>query len=158
MEFEIATGKKTKLVIEPGRYLVNESGILLVNLNSISRNHQRLFYRTNSGFNHLVRPAMYGSYHHFINGSRITGSSEKVILSGNICEGGDIFNSEPREITIGEHSDTIAIFDVGAYGVSMGMSLYNLKGLPAEVMVRENGEVKQFAKAQDLSGILSRYI
>ncbi len=158
LEFEKNTGKKTKLVIEPGRYLVNESGILLVNLNSISRNHQRFFYRTNSGFNHLIRPTMYGSYHHFINGSKVAGPSEKVILSGNICEGGDVFNSEPREITVGEHNDTIVIFDVGAYGVSMGMSLYNLKGLPAEVIIKDNGSVLQFAKAQDLSDILSRYI
>lgn len=157
-DFNKCTNTETKLVIEPGRYLVNESGILLVNLNTVSRNHHRIFYRTNSGFNHLVRPMVYGSYHHFVNASKLTGPSEQVILSGNICEGGDVFNSEPRKITKGESGDIVAIFDVGAYGVSMGMSLYNLRGLPAEIIIKKDGSIKQFARAQSLKDITSRYI
>jgi len=54
-EFDNKTNSRTKLVIEPGRFLVNESGILLMNLNTISKNNHRVFYRTDSGFNHLVR-------------------------------------------------------------------------------------------------------
>jgi diaminopimelate decarboxylase len=157
-EFDRDKVINTTLVIEPGRYLVNESGILLVNLNTISRNNHRVFYRTDSGFNHLIRPMMYGSYHHFVNASRLDGPKEKVILSGNICEGGDVFNTSPREITKGENDDTIAIFDVGAYGVSMGMSLYNMRGLPAEIMIKPDGTIKQFATAQKLTDIISRYI
>lgn len=156
-DFDNTIGKKTKLVIEPGRYLVNESGVLLTNLNTVSRNDHRIFYRTDSGFNHLIRPAMYGSYHHFINATRVEGETEKVVLTGNICEGGDVFNGEPREITKGIDNDIFAIFDVGAYGVSMGMSGYNLRGLPAEIFIKENGQVLQLAKAQTLKDIVMRY-
>lgn len=156
-KFQVKTGQTTKLVIEPGRYLVAESGILVTKVNTVSKNDYQTFYRVDSGFNHLLRPTLYGAYHHFINASKIKGKKERVVLSGNICEAGDILNSYPREVTKAKEGDKIAILDVGAYGISMGMEIYNLRGLPAEIIIKRNGKTVKFADHQSLKDILRRY-
>lgn len=156
-EFTKKNKRRIELYIEPGRYLVNECCLLAVNVNTVSRNQHRTFYRIDSGFNHLVRPILYNSYHHAVNASRVNGKKERAVLSGNICEAGDIINQKPRSLTLAQPNDKIAILDTGAYGVSMGMEAYNLRGLPAEIMIKGNGKVVQFAYHQDLDTIIDRY-
>ncbi len=132
-------GKELKLVIEPGRYLVAESGFLLATVTSVKEGERHRFVGINTGFNHLVRPAMYGSYHQILNAMNVNGERLPQTIAGNLCESGDTFtrNEEgivDRELPIFKEGDTVAICNAGAYGFSMS-SLYNTRPRPAEVLV-----------------------
>jgi len=128
--------KDVSFWIEPGRYLVAESGYLLTTVNTLNENPNYKYVGTDSGFNHLIRPTMYGSYHHIINTSSKNQEMEVVTIVGNICESGDIF-ARNRKINKVEEGDILAITNAGAYGYSMA-SNYNSRPLPAEVLVKED--------------------
>ena len=121
--------------MEPGRFLVAESGFLLTTVTAVKSNPFHNYIGTDTGFNHLVRPAMYGSYHKIVNASNYLNEDGKYKASicGNICESGDLFAVD-REIEKTNKGDVIAIFNAGAYGYSMS-SNYNTRCRPAEVMV-----------------------
>ena len=138
-------GKEVKLIIEPGRYLVAESGYLLATAISIKQGERHLFVGVDTGFNHLIRPAMYGSYHEIYNASNINGTMKKQVIAGNICESGDTFTRGENGIVDRllpefKEGDIVCIANAGAYGYSMA-SFYNSRPRPAEVMV-ENGKSK----------------
>jgi diaminopimelate decarboxylase len=126
-------GKKLSMVLEPGRYLVAEAGTLVATVTDVKRTPFHTFVGVDTGFNHLVRPAMYGSYHPILNASRVDGQAEVVCVAGNLCEAGDLL-ARDRAITECREGDTIAILNAGAYGFSMS-SNYNARPRPAEVMV-----------------------
>ncbi len=134
-KFENETGRKLHIAFEPGRYLVAEAGVLLVSITDIKKNPSRTFVGVNSGFNHLIRPAMYGSYHEIANASRNGGRKKKVSVAGNVCESGDVF-AKDRMLPECRVGDTLAILNAGAYGYSMA-SRYNSRDLPREVLVDE---------------------
>ncbi len=121
------------LAIEPGRYLVADSEVLLTTVNTIKVTPHRTFVGVDAGFNDLIRPAMYGSYHHILNASNMAGPRVKVDVAGPLCESGDVF---ARDRILGRPSegDVLAILDAGAYGYSMS-SQYNSRPRPAEVLV-----------------------
>ncbi|MDD5111094.1 MAG: diaminopimelate decarboxylase [Candidatus Altiarchaeota archaeon] len=126
-------GYRPALVFEPGRYIVAESGILLTRVNSVKKTPYKNFINVDSGFNTLMRPAMYDAYHRVrIVGRK--GSSETYDIAGNVCETGDIL-ARDRMLPKARKGDIIAILDTGAYGMSMTSS-YNSQTLPAEVLVR----------------------
>ncbi|MFN4244901.1 MAG: diaminopimelate decarboxylase [Brevinematia bacterium] len=139
--------RNVKLLIEPGRYLVAESGVLIAKVVEIKKTPEYNFVIINTGFNHLVRPVMYGSYHEIINISKLNSNEfEDQVIAGNVCESGDIFtrNNEgiaPRKLPKPENGDIIGIFDTGAYGFVMA-SHYNLRKLPPEIAVY-NGKIKK---------------
>jgi diaminopimelate decarboxylase len=141
-EFSKAEGRDVKLLLEPGRFLVAESGVLLAKVVEIKHTPLYKFAIVNTGFNHLARPVMYGSYHEIINISKIDSKEfEEIAVAGNLCESGDIFTRneegiEPRRIQKVEYGDILGIFDAGAYGYSMA-SHYNLKKFPKEVVVKD---------------------
>jgi diaminopimelate decarboxylase len=141
-EFSKAEGRNVKLLLEPGRFLVAESGVLLAKVVEIKHTPLYKFAIVNTGFNHLARPVMYGSYHEIINISKIDSKEfEEIVVAGNLCESGDIFTRneegiEPRRIQKVEYGDILGIFDAGAYGYSMA-SHYNLKKFPKEVVVKD---------------------
>jgi diaminopimelate decarboxylase len=141
-EFSKAEGRNVKLLLEPGRFLVAESGVLLAKVVEIKHTPLYKFAIVNTGFNHLARPVMYGSYHEMINISKIDSKEfEEIVVAGNLCESGDIFTRneegiEPRRIQKVEYGDILGIFDAGAYGYSMA-SHYNLKKFPKEVVVKD---------------------
>lgn len=148
-------GKDVQFVLEPGRFLVGESGYLLTTVNTIKTNPGYKYVGTDSGFNHLVRPTMYGSYHEIINTSNPDGEKEVVTVVGNICESGDIF-ARDRELTKIEEGDILAICNAGAYGYSMG-SNYNTRPLPAEVLV--NGDqVKLIRRRENFEELLRNQV
>jgi diaminopimelate decarboxylase len=137
-------------IIEPGRYIVAQSGVLLARVTSRRISAGVDWLGVDTGFNHLARPSKYGAYHHIVNATRGTNDSlreswdpvvtrEDVVVAGNICESGDVFTrAEGRTVTrpidrtrIG---DLLAFCDVGAYGFSMA-SHYNARLLPPEVLV-----------------------
>ncbi|HYF29153.1 MAG TPA: diaminopimelate decarboxylase [Candidatus Paceibacterota bacterium] len=125
-------GRGIQFAMEPGRFLVAEAGTLLVTVTDIKITYRHTFVGLDSGFNHLVRPAMYGSYHPIENLSRKGGKQVPVTVAGNICESGDLF-AVKRMMPLPKIGDVLAIRLAGAYGYSMA-STYNLRPLPKEII------------------------
>ena len=125
-------GKDLTLMFEPGKFLVSEAGSFLAKVNVIKQTTSTVFAGVDSGFNHLVRPMMYDSYHHITNISNPEGRERYYSVVGYICET-DTFGSNRRinEITEG---DILCFHNAGAYCFSMA-SNYNSRYKPAEVMV-----------------------
>ncbi len=133
-------GRELKLVIEPGRYLVAESGFLLGTVASVKEGEKHRFIGINTGFNHLVRPAMYGSYHQILHAGKPYGARESQVIAGNLCESGDTFTRDEegivdRDLPAFKEGDIVCICNAGAYGYSMA-SYYNSRPRPAEVLVK----------------------
>ena len=130
-----------KFWFEPGRFIVGSMGVLLARVNTVKDQGNKTYLGTDTGFNHLVRPVMYDSYHHIENITRFD-SHEKAVyeVAGNICESGDLFAND-REIAVTEEDDLIAFRDAGAYGMTMA-SPYNRRAFPSEVLIKEDGSLK----------------
>ena len=122
---------------EPGRYLVAEAGVLLTRVHTLKDTGERTFAGTDSGFNHLLRPALYDAYHGLANLSNPDGPPRPYDVAGNVCESGDLF-ARGRVLPEVRRGDVLAVLDAGAYGASMG-STYNLRPPPAEVVLRPDG-------------------
>ncbi len=132
-------GKELAMYFEPGKYIVAESGYMLVEVNTIKDNNGRKIVGCNSGFPQLIRPMFYDAYHHIVNLSNPTGTEGEFDICGNICETGDRF-AEARLLNKIRESDILSIENAGAYCYTMG-SVYNLRAMPAEA-VYSNGEMK----------------
>ncbi len=126
-------GRMLGLYFEPGKFIVAESGVLLVEVNTVKRNRSRVIAGCNAGFSQLIRPVLYHAYHHIVNLSNPDGTAMVYDVCGNICETGDRF-AEQREMPEIREGDILAIENAGAYCYAMG-SVYNLRPMPAEVMV-----------------------
>ncbi|MFC1691407.1 diaminopimelate decarboxylase [Nanoarchaeota archaeon] len=156
-EFCKEYGKDLRLKLEPGRFLVCESGYLLCTVTNTKKTPAHKFAGTDTGFNHLVRPAMYGSYHEIYNASNSKGAKEKIVIAGNICESGDIFTQDEhgpvgRSLPKIKEGDILAIANAGAYGYSMA-SNYNTRPLPAEVLVSK-GKARVIRKRQKVEDLM----
>ena len=121
--------------VEPGKYLVAESGHLLVEVTDVKETKNKTVVGVNSGMSQLIRPVLYGAYHHITNLSNTNGEKKKYDVVGNICETGDNFAID-REISEIRLGDTLVIHNAGAYCYSMG-SNYNLRPMPSEVVYRD---------------------
>jgi diaminopimelate decarboxylase len=130
-EFCKEYGRELTLMFEPGKFLVSESGKFLAKVNVIKQTTSTVFAGIDSGFNHLVRPMMYESYHHITNLSSPKGRERYYTVVGYICET-DTFGSNRRinEVTEG---DILCFDNAGAYCFSMA-SNYNSRYRPAEVL------------------------
>jgi diaminopimelate decarboxylase len=151
-------GRELVLAIEPGRFPVAEAGFLLVTATDIKSTPNFTFVGVDSGFNHLVRPMAYGSYHHIVNVSQPDAPKKKVVVSGYLCESGDVFTrnaegAEAREIADPQPGNILAILTAGAYGFSMAMN-YNSRPRPAEVLA-ENGVAHLIRRRETVEDILS---
>lgn len=153
-EFCMHYGRKLELWIEPGKYIVSESGILLVQANVIKSTPTVTFVTVNSGLNHLIRPMMYDSYHHIMNISNPKGSLKMYTVVGYICET-DTFGSD-RKLNEVREGDILAIRNAGAYGFSMS-SNYNSRLKPAEVLVI-NKEVKLIRERETIDDLLRHQV
>jgi len=120
------------LWLEPGRSIVGNTTILLTRVNAVKTTH-RNFVVVDAGFNLLIRPAMYGSYHRVVVANKDGGEEEIYTVVGPICESGDVL-ARDRKLPRVEKGDLIAILDAGAYGFSMS-SQYNGRPRCAEVLV-----------------------
>lgn len=143
-------GRPLSLKLEPGRYLVGPAGFLLLTVTNRKHTPEYQFVGTDSGFHHLIRPTMYGSYHRIWNASQMEGTQEDVVVVGNVCETGDFFSMDQgqirREMTRTEIGDCLAIADAGAYGFAMS-SQYNSRPRPAEVLVCQ-GQARLIRRAE----------
>ncbi len=139
-------GHPISLEIEPGRYLVAESGFLLTEIRAIKRMGGNTFYLLDAGFNNLARPILYGAYHPMsicpASGDGRDRPLAEVVVGGPLCESGDIFTQEEggfvatRKLPAAQIGDYLILEVAGAYGFVMG-SNYNSKPLAAEVLVVE---------------------
>lgn len=142
---EARMGHPLRLEIEPGRYLVAESGYLITEIRAVKRQGGNLFYLVDAGFNTLARPILYGAYHpmSIVPADGNTQRPEHdVIVGGPLCESGDIFTQEEggivarRRLPAAAVGDLLVIECAGAYGFVMG-SNYNSKPLAAEVLLSD---------------------
>lgn len=130
------TLRDPELWLEPGRYIVGEAGILLTRVNTIKVTPFRRFAGVDAGFNTLIRPSMYGSYHHILVANKLDEPPrEKYDVVGPLCESGDVL-ARGRLLPRLSEGDLLAILNAGAYGYSMS-SQYNSRPRPAEVLVKE---------------------
>lgn len=131
---EYSLGKPT-MCIEPGRYIVGDASILLTQVNSIKQSYRK-FAGVDAGFNTLLRPTMYDSYHHIVVADKPDAeATQKIDIAGDVCESGDLF-ARDRPMPEIEEGDVLAILNAGAYSFSMS-SQYNSRPRPAEVLVKD---------------------
>jgi len=153
-EFCLEYGKEITLMFEPGKFLVSEAGSFLAKVNVVKQTTSTVFAHVDSGFNHLVRPMMYDSYHHITNISNPEGRDRYYSVVGYICET-DTFASNRRIAEISEE-DVLCFHNAGAYCFSMA-SNYNSRYLPAEVMVHQ-GKDYLIRKRQTIQDILHNQV
>ncbi|HEY5687607.1 MAG TPA: diaminopimelate decarboxylase [Yeosuana sp.] len=123
-------GKDLTLAFEPGKFLVSEAGYFLTHVNAVKQTTSTVFAQIDSGFNHLIRPMLYGSHHDIINISNPKGRERFYTVVGYICET-DTFGNNRRINEINE-GDVLCFKNAGAYCFSMS-SNYNSRYRPAEV-------------------------
>lgn len=140
-------GHSVELEIEPGRFLVAESGVLISQVRAVKSMGSRHYVLVDAGFSDLIRPAMYGSYHQISvldSHGQIKPMTElqETIVAGPLCESGDVFTQQeggtvvPRLLPQAQVGDYLVIHDTGAYGASMS-SNYNSRPLIPEVLITE---------------------
>ena len=154
-------GHALALEIEPGRYLVAESGVLLSEVRATKNAGNNHFVLVDSGFSELMRPAMYGSFHamSLIPRDGVAKVERPTVVAGPLCESGDVFTQsdggvvQPRELPRAEVGDLLVIHDTGAYGASMS-SNYNSRPLAAEVLV-DGGANRLVRRRQTVEELLA---
>ena len=152
-------GRQITFRIEPGRYISAESNVILSTVHAVKHNHDRKFVGCDCGFNVLQRPVMYGSYDRVENFREQDVPPEKeetVTIVGNICESGDIL-AKDRTLPEIREGDTLCILDAGAYGFTMA-SNYNNRLRPAEILIRENGQVVLTREREELTDLMRHVI
>lgn len=140
-DFSKAHGKELVFKIEPGRYVSAECSVLLGTVHAVKMNYGNKYIGTDLGFNVLMRPVVYDSYHEieaYRKGKLFSDQLEEETIVGNICETGDILALK-RELPQLMEGDIIGVLDAGAYGFAMS-SNYNNRLRPAEVMILESGQ------------------
>ena len=136
---EMETNVRT-IVLEPGRFIIADAGVLLTRCNDIKDTGVKKYVGVDAGFNTLIRPAMYDSYHHVVVGNKFyRACTDRFDIAGPICETGD-YLAHGRVLPDPHIGDILAVYDAGAYGYSMS-SRYNSRPLCAEVMVN-NGKAE----------------
>ncbi|WP_452222971.1 diaminopimelate decarboxylase [Lacinutrix chionoecetis] len=147
-------GKQLTLAFEPGKFLVSEAGQFLAKVNVVKQTTSTVFAQIDSGFNHLIRPMLYGSQHEIENISNPNGRERFYSVVGYICET-DTFANNRRIAEINE-GDILAFKNAGAYCYSMA-SNYNSRYRPAEVLWH-NGEAHLIRKRETFDDILKNQI
>ncbi|WP_426058616.1 diaminopimelate decarboxylase [Hymenobacter sp. B1770] len=150
--FEKEYGRPLECWFEPGKYMVSESGYLLVNVAVVKQTTATVFAGVNSGFNHLIRPMFYDSYHHISNLTNPKGAERLYTVVGNICET-DTFAWDRLLPEIREN-DLLVFHNAGAYGFEMSSS-FNSRTRPAEVLLDEAGELRLIRRRQTFEDLLA---
>jgi diaminopimelate decarboxylase len=143
-----------EIVVEPGKFLVSEAGMLLVRTNVVKQTPARTFVGVDSGLNHLIRPMFYKSYHHITNVSNPHGKPYLYSVCGYICETDNF--AWDRELPEVREGDVLAFHNAGAYGFMMS-SQYNSRPRPAEVMIL-GGKAHLIRKRESLEDMLRHQV
>lgn len=145
----------TEIIMEPGRYLVGNAGILLTEVLYVKETSERNFLIVDAGMNDLIRPTLYEAYHGIEPVQSRNASWKTYDVVGPICETGDTFTTG-RDLPEMKAGDLAVINSAGAYGMCMA-SNYNTRGLPAEVMVKD-GHYEIIRKRQSVEDIINQDI
>ena len=159
-EFNLRYGKELYYRIEPGRYIVAECGCLLGRVHAVKEN-SATYIGTDLGFNALMRPILYDSYHEidlYRNGTLIEDTFDRkpVTIVGNICESGDVL-AKDRLMPVIKKGDILAVENAGAYGHVMS-SNYNGRLRPAEVLITSSGTSRLIRKRDSYENLIENYI
>jgi diaminopimelate decarboxylase len=156
-------GHAVQLELEPGRYLVAESVVLVSEVRATKNMGRNHFILLDAGFTELMRPAMYGSYHGMSliqrDGTPVLTQIQSTVVGGPLCESGDVFTQAEggvllkRELPQAKVGNYLVIEDAGAYGASMS-SNYNSRPLAPEVLMEE-GRARLIRRRQNLEDLLS---
>ena len=147
-------GKELTLTFEPGKFLVSEAGNFLCAVNSIKQTTSTVFAQIDSGFNHFVRPMMYGSNHYIENISNPDDSERFYSIVGYICET-DTFATN-RRISMISEGDILCFKNAGAYCFSMA-SNYNSRYKPSEILFYKN-EFTEIRKRESFEDLIKNQI
>jgi diaminopimelate decarboxylase len=153
-EFCKEYGKDLTLAFEPGKFLVSEAGVFLAKVNVVKQTTSTVFAQVDSGFNHLIRPMLYGSQHDILNISNPNGRERFYSVVGYICET-DTFANNRRIAEINE-GDILCFKNGGAYCYSMA-SNYNSRYRPAEVLIH-NGKAHLIRKRETFDDIIHNQV
>jgi diaminopimelate decarboxylase len=156
-------GHPVALEIEPGRYLVAESGVLVSEVRACKLQGTQRFVLVDAGFSDLMRPALYASHHGMevirADGTPASGPLQSTVVAGPLCESGDVFTQGEggvvlqRELPAAQVGDWLVLHDTGAYGASMS-SNYNTRPLIAEVLV-ESGQARVIRRRQTVAELIA---
>ncbi|MBK9443800.1 MAG: diaminopimelate decarboxylase [Comamonadaceae bacterium] len=156
-------GHPVTLEIEPGRYLVAESGVLVTEVRATKQMGSNPFVMVDAGFSDLMRPSMYGSFHGMEllhgDGSAVVGAAQPTVVGGPLCESGDVFTQgeggvvQQRQLPPAQVGDLLVLHDAGAYGASMS-SNYNTRPLIAELLI-EAGQPRLIRRRQTVAELLA---
>jgi diaminopimelate decarboxylase len=127
-------GSGLKVLVEPGRALVADSGILVTRITYLKNTGRKKFLVVDAAMNDLIRPSLYNAYHEIRPVRRRARATEAVDVVGPICESGDFF-ARNRKLPLAQPDELLALFTVGAYGFALS-SNYNARPRPAEVLVQ----------------------
>jgi diaminopimelate decarboxylase len=160
-EAEALVGHPLTLELEPGRYLVAESAVLLAEVRAVKNAGSNRFVLVDAGFNELMRPAMYGSFHAMTLLPRdgVARPVRESVVAGPLCESGDVFTQAAggevltRALPEARVGDLLVIHDAGAYGASMS-SNYNSRPLAAEVLV-DGDSARRIRRRQTVEELLA---
>ncbi|MGB0601448.1 MAG: diaminopimelate decarboxylase [Flavobacteriaceae bacterium] len=147
-------GRPLELAFEPGKFLVSQAGYFLTKVNAVKQTTSTVFAQVDSGFNHLIRPMLYNSYHEIVNISNPEGKERFYTVVGYICET-DTFGSNRKIAEISE-GDIMAFHNAGAYCFAMA-SNYNSRYRPAEVLWHE-GEAHLIRKQENFEDLMQNQI
>ncbi|HEY9397992.1 MAG TPA: diaminopimelate decarboxylase [Burkholderiales bacterium] len=137
-------GRNVKLLLEPGRALVGNAGVLLTRVEYLKHNVDRAFAVVDAAMNDLMRPALYEAWHDILPVTPREGSTHQYDVVGPVCESGD-FLGKGRDLSLAE-GDLLAVMSAGAYGMSMS-SNYNTRPRAAEIMV--DGETMHLVRERE---------
>jgi diaminopimelate decarboxylase len=143
---------KSKIIFEPGRSIIGDTGILVSKIIYIKKNNLKNFIILDAAMNDLMRPALYGAHHKILPSTKSKKKSNKTYeFVGPICESTDKFNTLKNFQELKE-KDLIAICDVGAYGMSLS-SNYNVRLKPSEILIK-GSKIKIIRKKQKYKDLM----
>jgi diaminopimelate decarboxylase len=151
----VLSGRSEKIIVEPGRVLVGNAGVLLTRIEYLKHGEEKNFAIVDAAMNDLMRPALYDAYHAILPVQKRESAKQLYEVVGPICETGD-FIAHAREMAV-DKGDALTVMSAGAYGMSMS-SNYNTRPRAAEVMadgaevhlVRERETVRQLYAAEKI--------
>ncbi len=147
----VLDGLDVRVLLEPGRFLIAQAGVLLTRVLSTKANGAKRFVVADAGMNDLIRPALYGAHHEVLPVREDGSQTQAVDLVGPVCESGDFF-ARDRALAA-ESGDLLAVLDAGAYGMSLS-SQYNSRPRAAEVLV-EAGQARLIRRRETMDDLLA---